>query len=187
MSAIKLSYRYAKSLLDLAVEKQQEQPVFEDISSLAAAVKSNRDLKLLLQSPIVNGEKKESIITKIMGNTLNPITHSFVQIILRKRRENYLPEILHSFVEQYNQHNKITTAQLTTAVEATPAILQQVVEIVKKQTGKQTVTIETKIDPSIIGGFVLQFEDKQIDTSIADKLDDLQLNTFSENKYIKKY
>lgn len=186
MSAAKFSPRYAKALIDLAQQNEQLQTVYNDVETFNKALKTNRDLLLFLQSPIIQSEKKMTVINKLFGNQFAPITNKFIEIVVRKRRESYLPEIISSFLEQYNGIKKIVNAKLTTAVPINDTIIQQVKDIILKTTGQTQVVLNTKINPQILGGFILEFNDKLFDTSIQQKLQDLEMQ-FNENKYVKQY
>ncbi len=185
MSVNKIATRYAKSLLDLAEEKGQIKAVNQDIEQFSEVLK-NRDFYLLIKSPIVNTTKKMKILKEIFGDKFSVITNSFLDIVVRKRRESYLPEIVNSFKEQYKAKQGIVNAHLTTASPINDDLISKVRGIILLDTGKSHVDLETQIDPSLIGGFILQFEDKLYDSSVAHKLDKLKKG-FDENKYIKKY
>jgi len=185
MSANRLAGRYAKALLGLAIEQGQLDSVYKDIEGFSKAL-NQREFKLLIKSPIVNSDKKKSILTRIFGNGWNKITSSFVNILMRKRREFYLPEIAEEFTKQYKAHQKIATAILTTATPVDDATLQDVKNIVLKQTGMKSVELTTEVDASLIGGFVLKFGDKLYDTSIAHKLEKLS-KQFDSNKYVRSF
>ncbi|HRK26782.1 MAG TPA: ATP synthase F1 subunit delta [Chitinophagales bacterium] len=185
MSATRLAFRYAKSLIDLAIEKNRLEQVYDDILEFDKALQS-RDLLLFIKSPIIKSDKKLSVIKAIFKDQFEPITTGFINLIVTKHREFYLPEIVYAFKEQYKELNKIATAVLTTAVPVNDQLLDKVREIVLKQTGKQWVELTTKVDPDILGGFVLTFDDKQFDCSIADKFRAFN-QEFQENKYVRKF
>jgi len=185
MSASKLGNRYAKSLIDLAIERGTLADVYKDISSLKESL-SNRDLFLFFKSPIINPSKKLNILKSLYEGKVNELTYGFYEIIVKKRREAYIPEIVDAFIEQYNVHQKISTAKVTTAVPINDTLIEKIKNIIKKNKKEvNEVVIETVIDESILGGFILKFDDKLYDYSIAGKLANLQ-KSFSDNKYVKK-
>ncbi len=186
MSTIRLASRYAKALIDLAEERGELSSVHGDINVLNDSLKSNRDLWLLLKSPIVTTDKKLAVIKGVFGDIFSGTTSAFVDLITKKRRETYLPEIAVSFLDQYKQRNAITSAKLTTATGLTDSLLEQVRDIVLQHTGKKQVELETTVDPSLIGGFILEFEDKLFDSTISHKLDKLKRG-FKKNKYVREF
>ncbi len=174
MSSYRIATRYAKSLIDLASEKGQLESVYKDIQSLANNVKDNRELLLMLKSPIIHADKKTSVLNKIYSGSFNELSMSFLNIIVRKHREEFLPEIAQSFVDQYNEIHKVAVAQLVTATAVDDKTLAQATDIVKKETGATSVQIETSIDESMIGGFVLKFNNQLVDASIKRQLAELR-------------
>lgn len=186
MSAIKLSSRYAKSILDLAIEKGALEAVLGDMKLLNDTTDNNRDFYLMLKSPIVNGDKKMEITKQIFQGKLSPITMSFIDILMRKNRESFLPEIIDAFLKQYNQHKHITEVKVTTAQPVSPEVQKEILERLRSQAGLQEIELTTAIDESLIGGYVLQWEDKLIDTSIARGLAILK-DEFDNNDYVRKF
>ncbi len=185
MSAARLASRYAKSLIDLGIDKGQLEDLNNDVQHFNKALE-NRDLWLLIKSPIVNSDKKLGIIKRVFADQNSAIMSSFLDIVVRKRREFYLPEIMQEFVNQYKSHKKVASATLTTAAPVDEQTLENIKQIVLSDTGMTTVELETAIDESLIGGFVLKFDNKLYDNSIAHKLDKLQ-KSFDDKSYTKSY
>ena len=180
MSVIRIASRYAKSLLDLALEQNKLDTVLKDIEAFNKYVE-NRDLFLLLKSPIINVSKKKQVFKALFDGKFDELTTSFFDIILRKGREMHLPEISGEFINQYRTFKAITTATLITATEMS----SDKVDLIKKALLESKITekeleLETQIDPSIIGGFVIKIGDKLYDASISHKLDRLK-KEFSGN------
>ena len=115
MSVIRIGSRYAKSLIDLAVEQDKLERVLEDIKSFQKTT-DNRDFYLLLKSPIINATKKQQIFSELFEGKYDEMTIAFLKIILTKGRESYLLEIADEFINQYKEIKHISTVNLTTAV-----------------------------------------------------------------------
>lgn len=186
MSAQRIATRYAKSIMDLASEKGSVEDVYKDFLSLKGNLESNRDLLLFLRSPIINPSKKSNVIGKLYKGKVNDLTYSFYDIVIKKRREVYLPEIADAFVDLYNKDKGIMKAKVVTAVPMSDALSEKMRNVVIKNTGAKTVELESVVDESIIGGFILTFEDKLYDSSVLHKLQTLQ-KEFAENKYVRKF
>ncbi len=116
MSNPRLAKRYAKSLIDLSVEMKQLEQVYNDIMLLKKISDSSREFVVMLKNPVIHAGKKIKIISAIAGSHISQITYAFINLLCRKNREDNLPEILTSFISQYNQLKGIHTATLTTAV-----------------------------------------------------------------------
>lgn len=169
MSETRVSNRYAKSLIDLAKEQNILDQVFNDIQVFKTTVDQNPELSNLLKSPIVDADKKNSVLNKVFSASFNQLTIRFFDVIIRKKREYYLNDIAIAFINQYRFMNNITTATVTTASEMSSQTLQDITQLLEKNTGKKVI-INSKINPSLIGGMVVQIEDKLFDASISGKL-----------------
>lgn len=177
--------RYAKSLMDLAIEQGKLQTVVGDVEQLATAVK-NRDLNLMLKSPIIHADKKETIMKILFAETFDSITMSFINICIAKGREELLPDIVSEFLAEYKKMQGITEVKLTTAVPLSKNALEAIREkLLASSTTAKDLEIETTVDPKLIGGYVVEFGDKLYDASVANKLAILKKD-FTGNLYESK-
>ncbi len=174
--------RYAKSLIDLAVERGNLQSVVGDMESLNQAMK-NRDLYLMLKSPIINADKKESIMKILFGETFDDVTMAFIKICITKNREDILPEIATDFLAEYKKMQGITTVKVTTAAPLSTEALETLrTKLIDSSMTAKNVEIETIVNPDLIGGYVIEFGDKLYDASVAHKLESLK-KEFKGNIY----
>lgn len=185
MSNPRLASRYAKSLLDLAAEKQQVETVYADMVYLEQLTKSSREFLNVLRSPIIPNEKKKTVIDSVIGKNVSELTLAFARLLTNKNREAELPEIIKSFITQYKEKKKIYTVKLTTAVPVSDAVKNQIVEQVKKTSDMENIELESSVDPNLIGGFVLEAGDKFIDASLAYDLKQIS-RQFDNNDFIYK-
>ena len=183
MAQIKVASRYAKSLLGLVAEKGNMEEAFKDMSLIQKTCSENRDLVVLLKSPVVNTEKKVSILNTVYGKEVSEVTMLFINLITKNRREGSLPEIADAFVSQYKAMKGITTAVVTSATVLADDAKKKIQDLVQKEVGG-TVEIEMEINPELIGGFILRIGDKQLDTSILSKIGDLR-QEFKNNSFVK--
>ena len=183
MSVTRISSRYAKSLIDLAQEQNKLERVLEDVKAFQQATEQ-RDFSLMLKSPIVNPDKKGTILKEIFSGKFDEMTMAFINIVLRKGREGYLPDIAKSFIEQYRAIKHITTVKVTTATPLTEAGLAAIKQQLQNSNETEAnIEIETEVNPDLIGGFVIEFGDKLYDASVAHKLSQLK-KEFSGNQYV---
>lgn len=174
--------RYAKSLIDLAVETKQLEEVRNDMRLIKQVCQENREFVIMLESPVVKTDKKMAIFQEVFGGKISATTQAFLNIVAKKRREGYIDNIAYAFDEHYKAFKNITSAVITTAVKLDDSTKAKILEIVK-QHYKGEIELLEKTDKALIGGFVLTINDKQIDTSIKRKLNDLKKN-FSGNLYV---
>jgi F-type H+-transporting ATPase subunit delta len=171
--------RYAKSLIDLAVEKKQLEEVRKDMQVISSLCASNPDFVLLLQSPVIKTDKKLAVFKNLFEGKLSKTTVAFLNLIASKRREGYIRDIANEFDLQYKIHKNITTAEVKTAIPLDSKLKKQMLELVQKSV-KGDIELVEKVDPALIGGFVLTINDTQIDQSVKRKLNDLR-KTFAGN------
>lgn len=179
----RLAGRYAKSLIDLAVEKQQLEQVYGDMLFLEALCKVSKDFVSLLRSPIIKAEKKEKIMEAVTNGKIGVLTTGFNRLLILKNREAVLPEIVQAFLEQYNALKGIHKVKLTTAVPVSDALKAAITEKVKKDTALSNVQLDTEVNMDLIGGFTLEFQDLLVDASIARDLQDIK-KQFTQNIFV---
>ena len=179
----RLAGRYAKSLIDLSTEKGQLEAVYTDMQYLQAVCKVSKDFVNLLRSPIIKADQKDAILTAITKGKVGVITAGFNKLLVHKNRENYLPEIVEAFVDQYNRIKGIHKVKLTTAVDVSEELKKSIVAKVQSESGFNSVELETKTDPSLIGGFVLEYDNNLVDASILRDLKDIK-KQFRDNAYV---
>jgi F-type H+-transporting ATPase subunit delta len=172
---------YAKSLVDIATEKNALNDVYTDIKWFKGVCTQNRDFVNLLTSPIVPGSKKLSIIESIAGGKLNAITMLFVKLLVNKGREKNLPEIVESFLEKYNAINKIQRVTITTAQAVTDDIKNSI--LANLPNNGNTFEVDMKVNEALIGGYVLETNNQLIDASILYDLNAIK-KQFLNNDFV---
>ncbi len=185
MSVQRIANRYAKSLIDLAQEQGKLDKILENVQSFNEVCK-NRDFKLMLKSPIVNTDKKSKIFDQLFGNKYDELTMAFLKILLKKGREPYLADIGKEFVVQYKVIKHISSVKLTTATKLSDAAIEAIRQkLIASSVTDEKVELQTVVDAELIGGFVIEFEDKLYDASVAHKLGLLK-KEFKDNLYISQ-
>ena len=185
MSNARLAGRYAKSLLGLAQEQGQLEAVYADMKYVHAVCEASREFVNLLRSPIINADQKNSIISAVTKDKVSLLTNSFTVLLVKKGRESDLPEMATAFIEQYNELKGIHQVTLTTAVELSDDLKKSIESKVKAENNFASVELTTKTDESLIGGFVLEFNNNLLDASIARDLKDIK-RQFTNNEYVNK-
>lgn len=165
--------RYAKSLMELAVESKQVEAVRKDMQAVAQVCADNRDFDLFLKSPVIKTDKKRSVINSIFKGKISDLSLSFVNLITEKHRESLIPEISKAFDEQYKTNKNIFTAVVTSASGLDEITKKKVKDLVKSQLNGEVELVE-KIDKNTIGGFILRIGDQQLDKTVARQLNNLK-------------
>jgi F-type H+-transporting ATPase subunit delta len=179
MKGTRASGRYAKSLIDLALEKSELEKIYADVQLIRHTIRENRELAAMLKSPVIKTEKKKLILDAVFSKAITTTTNAFLQLLATHRREDLLEMVCDNFIQQYKEHKKILTAVITTAFGLDEEMRKKVYELVKKQLNSEIELVE-KVNKNLIGGFIIRVGDKQNDASIMGKLRELE-RTFKEN------
>lgn len=178
----RLASVYAKSLLELAQEKEQLDKVYDDVLYLKEIFNVSAEFKNLVASPIIPSDKKCKIVSAVVDGKISDITLRFIHLLIKKDREEHLEQILEALKDQYNQIKGIYEVTLTTATEISEATKQQFIDKFKKEMNFPQIKLLTKVKQDILGGFILEYEDKLVDASIRRDLKDIQ-KQFRNNLY----
>jgi F-type H+-transporting ATPase subunit delta len=181
----RVASRYAKAILDLAVEKGELEQVFADMQYLQSAMKSSPEFAGMLKSPVVHADTKNKVFQAVSAGKISEMTMAFTRLLITKTREMVLPEVITSFIQQYKKYKNIHSVKLTTALPVSDGIKNSIIAQVKKTPGMENVELETVIDPDIIGGFVLQTGDQLVDASISYELK-MVAREFEKNDFVYK-
>ncbi len=169
MSEIKVATRYAKSLIDLALEQNALEEIKKDMLFFVDTLKANAELMAVLKNPIIPLAKKNAITSAIFGEKVHKTTAAFLKIVIDKGRAEIIYGTAKEFLNQYLTFNKIYKAKVTSAIALTKEQVAEINTIVEEAVGG-TVILKQEIDDKLIGGFILTVGDKQIDNSIANSL-----------------
>jgi F-type H+-transporting ATPase subunit delta len=165
--------RYAKSIIDLAAEKNLLDSVNADMVQIKAVCQDSHEFKVFLNSPIINTDKKISALKAVFDGKVNALTLDFLSSVTKNRRESIIPEIANSYIELYKSHKKILSAVIVSAKGLDAETKQKALELIKSQVKGEVELIE-KTDESLIGGFILKIGDRQIDRSVSRQLSNLK-------------
>lgn len=174
--------RYAKSLLALSKEDKNLEAVAADMALISSTVEASDDLRIMLRSPVIKADKKLAVLNEVFGGHIGTVSLRFVEMIARKQREALLFDIASAFTELYRREKGIVSAEITTAVGLNEQERQMAIDWIARVEGG-TVELTEKVDPSIIGGFVIRIEGRQYDDSIAGRLQDMRL-ALTKDTYI---
>jgi F-type H+-transporting ATPase subunit delta len=173
MAASKAAIRYAKALLDLTIEMKSLQKVYADVVMIDEICQDNRDFLAMLQSPIIQKRKKIEIYKALFDGKVQEITLNFLNLITSNSRENIIPQITESFIKQYKTNKGILEVSVKSAIALEENVKKGIIEKVQ-QHFKGEIELHEQVDQSLIGGFVVTIEDKQIDASIVNQLTNLK-------------
>ncbi|MCS6999868.1 MAG: ATP synthase F1 subunit delta [Bacteroidota bacterium] len=169
MKNVRVAKRYARSLLQVAQDNAALEAVRAAVEIFDAAFAASAPLRALLRNPVVAAERKSAILDAIFGERVHPIFRAFLKLVCIKGRENILDSITAQFVNLYNEHKGITVAVVSAAVEVPDPLHERIKAFIARRFGG-TPYVEYRIDPTLLGGLVIQCGDVRLDASIAGHL-----------------
>ena len=172
MNEARAALRYAKATLDYAVEKKAADKVEEDMRTIASVISESTELQNVLSSPVVNSKLKKDSLDAIFKGS-NKITLGLIDTLTTNKRIEMLQEVAYKYIILFEKMKGEDVAYVTSAVPLTADLEKKILAQVTKMTGNK-VTIENKVDESIVGGFILRVGDLQYDASVANKLNGLK-------------
>jgi F-type H+-transporting ATPase subunit delta len=173
MSETTVATRYAKSIIDLAEENKVLEVIKKDMELFAHTLRANHELQAVLANPIIGHAKKIRILEAVFGDKINKVTDSFFKIMVNKSRAEILYATSKEFINQYNIIKHIDRAYVVSATPLSEENKKKIIAELKAATGGG-IELHTKVDESLIGGFVLTIGDRQVDTSISSSLNRLK-------------
>jgi F-type H+-transporting ATPase subunit delta len=168
MNDSKISVRYSRALFQSALEKKILDKVNQDMIFISEICKI-AETKEFLSSPIIVPSKKQAIFHNILGDNVEKITLSLIDLIVKNGRESFIPAIARNFIHETKKYKGITESVLTTAVKVDDKVRKQIIDLIS-EVFKTQVDLKETIDPEIIGGFILRIDDNYIDASLKNKL-----------------
>ena len=170
-----VSDRYASALYDLAAEKKLVDSVLGDLSNLKNILKDNKELSLVVKSPLITSIDKlnifESLLKKINANEL---TTTFIKVIEKNKRFSNLASIITQFININSQKRGDVIADITSADELNDDQKNNITNQLKSILGDK-LSLSFDVDKNIMGGLIVKVGSKMIDTSLANKINKLKI------------
>jgi len=165
-----LATKYAQAIYELSAEKNMLEQVEQELMMVEQTIHNYSDLSTLIYHPRVLPQAKKDTLQSIFGKEIADFVLKFLLLLVDKRRETILLDIIHEYVKLANEARNIVEAQVTTAMPLSPEQQEGLMKKLALVTGK-TIVLKTQIDAAIIGGVVVKIGDKLIDGSIARQLE----------------
>lgn len=185
MKEIQLARRYAIALFAVAGELNLTAKVAEDFGQLKTVIAENRDFRTMLSSPVIPAHKKSAIIKALFSSHMQELSINFMNLLTRNGRERYLATIAEQVEVLYKDFMGIVSINVISAQPLNESNRQEITLRLKQILGERIELHET-IDPSIMGGFVLEWGDQRYDASLLREIKELR-KEFQENLYIRQF
>jgi F-type H+-transporting ATPase subunit delta len=167
--------RYANALFDLATEEKAVPATANGLASLQGMITESADLARLIQSPVFKSEDQMSALTALAAKAgVTGLALNFVKLMCAKRRLPALNDAISGFQALVAEAKGEMVAEVTSAEKLTAAQLKDLSAALKAKLGRD-VTLNTTIDPSILGGLIVKAGTTMIDDSLKTKLQNLKV------------
>ena len=168
-----IANRYAEALFQLSEEENITKEIYNELHSVLDIVKSNKDLDNVLKSPLVAKADKVQLIETLFNNKINNNLKNFLKILVEKGRISSLKSIELTFKQLLNDRDNIIEGTVISAIPLTDEKVKELEEKLSKKYNKN-VTLENKVDKTILGGVLVRLGNTQIDGSVKTRLDNIK-------------
>lgn len=174
-----IPHRYAKALYKFAGESDNCKAVYDEMKNVIEAFRSNPQLEKVLSNPHVDADDKRKLLLAAAGKTPGDDYRRFVSLILDHKREAFAYLMALAYREIYRKENNISEVCITTAVKLPDAEIEKLRDVVRKAFKDTVFEYDYKIDPDLIGGFVIDVDSVRMDASLSSELEQLRQNLSS--------
>ena len=178
-----ISMRYAKALLEYAAANKVEDEIYKEMLMLSHSFMAVPELRIALDNPVLAAKEKSSLICNAAGIKVCKEFVRFVELVLRERREGYVQSMSLMYIDLYRKLKNITIGRLITAYPVDKETEERMKEIVHNRTHGE-VDFETKVDPSIEGGFIFEVDTYRLDASVSTQLRRVKRQFIEKNRRI---
>jgi len=172
MNESQISVRYAKALFQSASEQDLLDQVYKDMEVLTSTCKLE-DFQYMLVVPTLQPSQKIKLLGTIFEKHFSKISLSLINLVVKNKRESFLPGIARNFKDLYRKEKGISAASLVTAQQVDKSEMDGIRNLIKKAYDSE-VELTTAVDGDVIGGFILTIDNMRYDASLASNLKKLK-------------
>jgi F-type H+-transporting ATPase subunit delta len=170
---------YAEAIMSLARSHDLTERFGEDMRSLVNLLENTDELRQFLGSPLTPANAKKSVLQQILGEESHPYLVNFLNLLVERRRIQFLAGIAQHFLALLRELNQTILAEVTSAIALNEGQEQAIREKVIAMTNARQVELNIKIDPDLIGGVIIKVGSQVIDASLRGQLRRISLRLTS--------
>lgn len=170
--------RYAKALYKVDLDRGTAERSYQLMKTLADSFDANPDLRTAIANPFVSADDKIRLLDTAAGAAADDSTfNDFLRLLVRNNRIDMVDLMANSYVELYRRERHIHSVEVVTAAPLDPSVMDRIKALVERHLGSDaTIELTSRVDPDLIGGFVVNIDNERLDTSIATQLKELRLS-----------
>ncbi|HUJ25166.1 MAG TPA: ATP synthase F1 subunit delta [Myxococcales bacterium] len=166
--------RYARALLELGTQDGKHEQYGHELDAVMQALKESREARWVLENPGYTAQQRHAAVEALsITLQLSPTVVSFLRLLVDRQRTPALADIVRAYRAMLDKEQGRVRATVTSAHELTDDELARVREAIARMTGRNIV-LETKVDPSLIGGVVTQVGATMLDGSLRTQLEKMR-------------
>lgn len=169
--------RYAKALYKVAVERKCDQRIYLLMQHLAAAFAESAELRSLIANPFVDNKDKTAALTAAAEATADDSTfNDFLKLLIQNRRIDLSEQVANAYVDLFRQEHNIRRVEVISAVALDPAVEKRIKNVIEAHLKGASMEFSNKVDPDLIGGFIVTVDNERLDASLRNRLKEIRLN-----------
>lgn len=173
--------RYAKALYKVAVERKCDSRMYMLMQNLAAAFAASEDLRSLISNPFVDVSDKEAALT-VAAQAQNEDTTfaDFLKLLIQNRRIDLCGLVANAYVDLYRKERNIRRVEVISAAPLDAGVEKRIKNVIEDHLHGATMEFSTKVDPDLIGGFIVTVDNERLDASLRNRLKEIRLNLLNQ-------
>ncbi len=179
---IKIAKKYSTALINAAVEENKVDKTYQDLLFINETIKTNSQLSAFLYNPVIRPEDKCDAVKQLFSSHIEKTSLDFILMLIENRRLNVIEEIVNQYSIAYNKHMNIIKPQIISAIELNEEQKNRIINKLETKLNKKIIP-EYQVVPDIIGGLIVEIEDKTIDCSIKTKFEVMKKQLTKGNSY----
>lgn len=168
-----VSVRYAKALLDFATANGEADAAYKQMATLADNYQNLPQLRATLLSPVVTDDTKVSILKSACGDSAEEACKSvaaFIGLVVKHNRVELMQFIANSYLTLFRKRERLIRASITVASPISDETIGKFKRIVSRRADNSNVEFLVNLDPSIEGGYILEYDNFRLDQSVKSRL-----------------
>ncbi|MCH5241220.1 MAG: F0F1 ATP synthase subunit delta [Muribaculaceae bacterium] len=170
--------RYAKALYKFALEKGETKRIYDLSKQVIESFRENPDLQKVLSNPFISDADKENLLLSAAGEK-DEIFDQFVKLIISQKRVEFAQAMMLAYRDIYRKENHISQAKITTASKLDESRMKKLRQLVTDAFKDSQLEFSEAVDPSLIGGFVIDVDSVRMDASLSHELEQLRQTLLS--------
>ena len=176
---LRAARRYAAALFAAAQQDGKRDAIEKDLDGIHDLMVQTPPFRQAWESPLLPGARKGELIESLLGKSLDPVTLSFLRLLIDKRREEILDGVREEYHRMADVSRNLVRAEATFAVQPTPTEVDSLRRSLAQRTGAN-VELAVEVDPAILGGVIVRMSDTILDGSVRGTLESLRERLLQE-------